>query len=106
MIRAARVDAGGIFQGVDELPDESALTGAHLAKVKECDLPAGKYKWMADPSAPLGGAFWPIEFLAKVEAARRQVQQEGERKAAIATAMRAGTPRRRAMLGTRVKEKK
>jgi hypothetical protein len=55
-IRAARVDAQGVFVAVDELPDETALTARHLPQVAECDLPPGKYQWDGERFVPLPAA--------------------------------------------------
>jgi hypothetical protein len=52
-IRAARVDAEGVFVAVDELADAAALTARHLIEVPECDLPPGKYRWDGARFVPL-----------------------------------------------------
>lgn len=62
-IKAARLDAAGVYQGIDELPDDSALTPSHLEQITRCDLQPGQYKWIADANNPYGGAFWPLKWL-------------------------------------------
>lgn len=58
-IKAALLDEQGIFLRIDELEDEAEITERHLPGITDCDLPAGRYVWRADPSNPYGGAFWP-----------------------------------------------
>lgn len=59
-IKAALLDEQGIFLRIDELKSKSALTDRHLPAITECDLPAGRYVWLADDANPYGGAFWPV----------------------------------------------
>lgn len=67
-IRAARIDAQGIYQGIDELADEGALTELHLPLITACDLAVGEYKWIPtdNPMNEYGGAFFPVAWLQKL----------------------------------------
>jgi hypothetical protein len=55
-IRAARLDALGVYQGIDVLDDASHLTPQHLPQITECDLPPGRYRWTGDQFRPLRAA--------------------------------------------------
>ncbi len=62
-IKAALLDEQGIFLRVDELDDESQLTDRHLPTITECDLPPGRYRWIADRTDKnnvYGGFFSPL----------------------------------------------
>lgn len=74
-VKAALLDARGVFKGMAELADESEITPLHLPQITECDLPPDLYKWIDRPGNEFGGAFWPISFLehtARLEAAARE----------------------------------
>ena len=43
-VTVARLDAFGIYQGIDEICDAD-LTDAHVQLPNGCDLPHGKYRW-------------------------------------------------------------
>lgn len=101
MIRAARLDEGGIFQGVDELEDESKLTALHLRQIDACDLEPGKYKWLSDDTNPMGGAFWPMSFLALREKLVADVEEEQKRSEFLAEARKSGITRRQAIMNWR-----
>jgi hypothetical protein len=58
-IRAARLDALGIYQGMDVLDDASHLTPQHLPQITACDLPPGRYRWTPAQN-PMGGEFRPL----------------------------------------------
>lgn len=70
-IRAALLDEGGRFVRIDSLESADALTPRHLPQITECDLPAGQYLWVAEPSVredgalanPYGGSFWCLAWL-------------------------------------------
>jgi hypothetical protein len=55
-IRAARLDALGVYQGIDVLDDASHLTPQHLPQITECDLPPGRYRWTGIQFMPLRAA--------------------------------------------------
>jgi hypothetical protein len=55
-IKAARLDALGVYQGIDVLDDPSHLTPEHLPQITECDLPPGRYRWTGDQFRPLRAA--------------------------------------------------
>lgn len=42
--RFAKLDVGGIYVGMEELPEEE-LTEFHIRDITQCDLPPNKYKW-------------------------------------------------------------
>jgi hypothetical protein len=65
-IKAALLDERGIYLRMDEVQSESDLTASHVPSITECDLPAGKYKWIADATNEYGGAFWPVDWLKRV----------------------------------------
>lgn len=73
MIKAARIDARNVYQGIDTLEDESQLTDRHLPAVRDCDLMPGEYEWIAtdNPLNEYGGAFWPLSYLKRLDAAGR-----------------------------------
>jgi hypothetical protein len=84
-MRAALLDADGVFQRIDDVAE---LTPLHLPQITQCDLPPGKYRWVPDPLVPTGGAFWPVKFLNRVEqdkldvkAAQEAAQKMAERRA-------------------------
>ena len=65
-IRAARIDANGVYLGMEELASEEELTPLHLPKLGECDNPPGEYLWIPEPitaANPHGGAFQSIAWL-------------------------------------------
>lgn len=62
-IRAALLDADGVFVRMDTLADARQLTARHLPKITSCDLKPGTYRWVPDPANSYGGAFWPIQWL-------------------------------------------
>ena len=76
-IKAARLDEQGVYQGIDELADASALTPLHLPQIEACDLAPGLYRWVPDVAAEKGGAFWPIAYLEFL--ARAQAEADAER---------------------------
>jgi hypothetical protein len=87
-MKAALLDADGVFQKIDDVP---VPTERHLPQITQCDLPAGKYKWIPDPTSPSGGAFWPLKYLRRIEqdkldvqgaqeAAQRMVERRAQRK--------------------------
>ena len=78
-VRAALLDANGVYLRMDEFADESALTPLHLPQIPVCDLPGGEYVWIADKTNPYGGAFWPLKWLARVERDRQAVQEAQEK---------------------------
>jgi hypothetical protein len=80
-IRAALLDATGVYLRMDELAEVSQITESHLSQIIECDLPAGKYRWIADSTNSFGGAFWPLAWIARIEADRFAVQEAAERAA-------------------------
>jgi hypothetical protein len=63
LLSAPAAGGMGVYLRIDELADDSQLTDRHVPAVTECDLPAGKYRWLPDPGNPFGGAFWPINYL-------------------------------------------
>lgn len=83
MIKAALLNSEGVFERMDELGDASQLTPLHLPQISECDLPPGKYRWIADASNPYGGAFWSLAWLEHVAA----TAAAAERQAALAGAI-------------------
>lgn len=103
-VRAARLDADGIYVGMDEFDDESGLTPLHLPQITECDRPPGKYKWLADAGNPFGGAFWPVEYLEKVERARSEAEAEASVKGEMTkrSRMNPGEHRRARTLAARL----
>lgn len=82
MIKAALLDAQGRYLRIDELEDELGLTPRHLPQITECDLPPKRYRWIADPDNPARGAFWPVEWVEKIERTRAEAAQQRERAAA------------------------
>ena len=74
-MRMALLDADGVFQG---LVDAQEITPFHLPQITDCDLPAGKYKWLPDPRNPQGGAFWPVRFLKRIEQDKLDVKAAQE----------------------------
>ncbi len=44
MVRAAKLNAAGVFIGIEELPEDE-LTPHHLPEITDCDLPPHKYRW-------------------------------------------------------------
>jgi hypothetical protein len=80
-IRAALLDADGVFLRIDELADASQITDRHLARITACDLPPGEYRWIPDTKNPFGGAFWPLAWLARLEADRLAVEEAATRAA-------------------------
>lgn len=72
-VKAALLDAAGVFLRVEELTSKADLTPRHIAKITQCDLPSGRYKWIADPSnKQYGGAFWPLTYLAAVDKTKHE----------------------------------
>ena len=94
-LRAALLDATGVYLQIDELASDRDLTPQHLPQITECDLPPGQYRWVVESTAPEGGRFWPIWWLDKVvadAAAARKAEirkAERERLLALPTAERA-----------------
>jgi hypothetical protein len=92
-IRAARLDANDIYVCIDELADQSQLTGRHLPAIEACDLPAGKYRWLADAANAAGGAFWPVAWLdaqaSNIAAIERQQTQKSARAALLESRLQA-----------------
>jgi hypothetical protein len=70
-MKAALLDDNDVFLGIVEVDVPGAR---HLPQINECDLPPGKYRWIADPANAAGGAFWPIAFLERREQDARDVQ--------------------------------
>lgn len=56
LVRTARLDARGIYQGMVEI-DPADLTDLHVPAIGECDLPADAARWVPDASNPFGGSF-------------------------------------------------
>lgn len=81
---AALIDADGVFLRMEELADPRQLTARHLPQITACDLPAGKYKWVADARNPYGGAFWSLEWLKRIEDDRAAVRAALEKEQRIA----------------------
>jgi hypothetical protein len=52
LVRAARLDEHGVYQGMDDLP-ASELTPHHLSQISDCDLPPGGYRWDGQTFVPL-----------------------------------------------------
>lgn len=73
-VKAALLDAQGIYLRMEELADESQLTDRHLPTITSCDLPAGKYQWIADVRNPYGGSFFEVEWLDNIAKTRREAQ--------------------------------
>lgn len=44
MVQVARLDADGVYQGID-LIEQGAVTQQHVLLPDGCDLPPGKYYW-------------------------------------------------------------
>jgi hypothetical protein len=61
---AALLDENGVFLRMEEVLEP---TNRHLPQITQCDLPSGKYQWVADANNPFGGAFWPVAWLQRVE---------------------------------------
>ena len=80
-MRAALLDEKGIFIGMDETESPGPR---HLPQITNCDLPAGKYVWVPDDRNPVGGAFWPVDWLAHIAATRQSVIDAGLRGKALA----------------------
>ena len=93
-VRAALLDANGVYLRMDTLADPGELTPLHLSAITECDLAPGEYRWIADRQNPFGGAFWPLKWLARVEVDRQAVQ-EAQEKAAEVEQLRALAPEQR-----------
>jgi hypothetical protein len=83
MIRAALLDADGVYLRMDELTDPGDLTARHLPQIQSCDLPSGQYRWIADENNPLMGAFWPIKWLERVQDDKAAVIDAGQKAAVI-----------------------
>jgi hypothetical protein len=69
MVKAARLDANGVYLGMDDLASPAELTPLHLAQITECDLKPGEYRWIQEtgnPGNPYGGAFWSIAWLDRI----------------------------------------
>jgi len=60
VIKAALLDENGIYQGMDALASEEALTERHVRTITECDLPPGRYRWVAHGQNMYGGEFVPL----------------------------------------------
>lgn len=75
-IRCAQLDAQGVYQGMVEV-EPAQLTDRHLPTITECDLPAGEYRWQADPANAFGGKFVPLRF----EAVQAKLAAQAEREA-------------------------
>ena len=75
-MKAALLDADGVFLRIDELASEADLTPRHLAAITSCDLPPGEYKWLPDAANPYGGAFWNIAWLQKRDDTQAQAAIE------------------------------
>lgn len=59
-IKAALLNEQGIFLKIDIVSKKAELTELHLPQITACDLPPGKYRWVADQKNSYGGAFWPL----------------------------------------------
>lgn len=77
-ITAALLDRNDVYLRIDTLPDPSALTPRHLPQITACDLRAGRYKWIADVAGPMGGAFWPLDWLNRTSPDQRAVALHAE----------------------------
>jgi len=93
-VRAALLDANGVYLRMDTLADPGELTPLHLPAITECDLAPGKYRWIVDRENAFGGAFWPLKWLARVERDRQAVQ-EAQEKADEVEQLRAMAPEQR-----------
>lgn len=75
-IKAALLDERGVYLRMDELEDLAQLTDRHLPSITSCDLPAGRYVWIADDRRradgtsinPYGGQFWEVAWLKRIAA--------------------------------------
>jgi hypothetical protein len=93
-VRAALLDENGVYLRMDEVASRAELTERHLAKITSCDLAPGAYRWIPDKDNPFGGAFWPLEWLARVEADVQAVAA-ALAKAAHVEELRAASPEQR-----------
>lgn len=82
-IKAALLDARGVFLRVDTLPDASHLTPSHLPAIADCDLPPGQHVWVPDAANPYGGAFWEIAWLRRIAATREDAAANRARKGRV-----------------------
>jgi hypothetical protein len=93
MVRAALLDENGVYLRMDTLADPGLLTSRHLPQITACDLPPGKYRWIAHGAQvspeiaralgsmcdnECGGAFVPINWLERVEQDARDVLASAE----------------------------
>ena len=105
-VRAALLDANGVYLRMDELASAEQLTPLHLPTITSCDLAPGEYRWITDRQNPFGGAFWPLKWLARVERDRQAVQEAQEKSAEVerlrAIAPEQRRPARAAARATRV----
>jgi hypothetical protein len=60
LVHAARIDANGIYLGMDELPADQ-VTALHLPQITSCDLTPGKARWIPEENNPYGGHFENIK---------------------------------------------
>ena len=93
-VRAALLDANGVYLRMDTLADPDELTPLHLPAITSCDLAPGEYRWIADRQNQFGGAFWPLKWLARCERDRQAVL-EAQEKAAEVEQLRALAPEQR-----------
>lgn len=86
---SAEAESGkGIFLRIDELADVGELTTRHLPQIRSCDLPAGRYLWIADerkkpdgsPLNDYGGAFWDLDWMRSMAATRTEALASAKRK--------------------------
>lgn len=78
-VLAALLDENGVYLSMEALEDASQLTERHLPQITFCDLPPGKYRWIADEKNPEGGAFWPVKWLERVARDKQAVIEARER---------------------------
>lgn len=76
-MRVALLDENGVYLGLVHVNRED-LTALHLPQITECDLEPGKYQWVPDTNAVLGGAFWPVKFLNRLQQDKLDVQAANE----------------------------
>jgi hypothetical protein len=60
MMKAALLDAAGIYLGIVEV-DKTELTARHLPQIPECDLEPGRWRWNGKYMEPLKAAEIPPE---------------------------------------------
>lgn len=92
-ITCARVDADGVYQGMETL-ERVDLTALHIQTVTECDLAPGLYRWVAHDGNAFGGEFKSVKWLeaqARLDAAaeRAKTVKAGDLEALVEAAVNA-----------------